>query len=127
MVPVKVRHGGRLHDLSLSPDDVLGDTIAASLSIPRERLRLVARGKQLDNGLCGRDVDPSVLIMAVGRAAESEDGLHPKDIDVLMQQLSMERNDAVRALRQADGDLVDAMLNVGNARAAASAAGLRVS
>lgn len=51
------------------------------------------------------------VFQAFGEEAEDETGLDIRDIEVLMDQLTVERNVAVKALRKT-GDLIDAILYV---------------
>ena len=53
------------------------------------------------------------VFQVIGEQAASGAGLDTRDIDVLMQQLNVERNVAIQALRR-KGDLMDAMLDVAN-------------
>ncbi len=46
-----------------------------------------------------------------GELAESEEGVDSTDIDIIMQQLRVDRNTAVKALKST-GDVVDAMLEI---------------
>ncbi len=48
-----------------------------------------------------------------GERAESEEGVDSMDIDVIMKQLSVDRNTAVKALKNT-GDVVDAIFEISN-------------
>ncbi len=48
-----------------------------------------------------------------GECAESEEGVDSMDIDVIMKQLSVDRNTAVKALKNT-GDVVDAIFEISN-------------
>ena len=53
------------------------------------------------------------LFLAFGEVAESEEGLEKGDVDVIVNQLAVERNVAIRALRKT-GSVIDAILEIGN-------------
>lgn len=55
----------------------------------------------------------TLLFQAIGEKAEDETGLDVNNIVALMRQLELSRNQAVRALRKTNGDLIDALLNGG--------------
>ena len=50
---------------------------------------------------------------AIGEKAEDEAGIDGRNIDAMMKELNISRNQAVRALRRTNGDLIDALLNGG--------------
>ena len=52
--------------------------------------------------------------MVTGERCEDERGVDQGDVEVVMRQLDVDRNSAVKALKHAGGDVVDAMLNLGN-------------
>jgi NACalpha-BTF3-like transcription factor len=56
---------------------------------------------------------PNSVFLAFGEVAESEDGLEAKDIELIMKQLSVERNVAIKALRKTNS-LIDAIFEIGN-------------
>lgn len=84
------------------------------MKIIPEKLRLICCGKQItaENLLWAVNRSKPVFL-AIGEKAENEDGLDAEDISVIMKQLTVERNVAVRALRQTS-DLVDAILLIAN-------------
>ena len=48
-----------------------------------------------------------------GEQAENEDGVDVADIEVIMKQLNVDRNTAVKALKNT-GDVVDAIFEISN-------------
>ena len=58
-------------------------------------------------------VKDKAVFQAIGEVAENEDGLESGHIDCIMTRLGVDRNQAVKALRQT-GDVVDAILYLGN-------------
>ncbi|RKO95089.1 hypothetical protein CAUPRSCDRAFT_9391 [Caulochytrium protostelioides] len=55
--------------------------------------------KSADKNASGEPIDPA-----------SEEGLNPDDIEMAMAQSQASRADVVKALRAADGDLVNAIM-----------------
>ena len=51
------------------------------------------------------------VFQVIGEKAEDEGGVCAGDIAVLMRQLAVERNAAVRALKQ-EGDVLDAIIHL---------------
>ncbi|CAB4017678.1 Hypothetical predicted protein [Paramuricea clavata] len=83
------------------------------LHVPIGRLKLIHKGKlQTELTILGR-LKPNAVFLAFGEIAESEDGLEPEDIELIMKQLSVERNVAIKALRKTNC-LVDAIFEIGN-------------
>ena len=89
------------------------NAISDAVQIPQDKLKLVCRGKLITADNVKEVAKPKALFQAIGEKAESEAGLVTSDIDVIMSQLSVERNVAIRALRET-GDVVDAMLRISN-------------
>ena len=89
------------------------NAISDAVQIPQDKLKLVCRGKLITADNVKVVAKPKALFQAIGEKAESEAGLVTSDIDVIMSQLSVERNVAIRALRET-GDVVDAMLRISN-------------
>ena len=83
------------------------------LHVPIGRLKLIHKGKlQTELTILGR-LKPNAVFLAFGEIAESEDGVEPGDIELIMKQLSVERNVAIKALRKTNC-LVDAIFEIGN-------------
>ena len=47
-----------------------------------------------------------------GESAEGEEGVEPRDIELVMQQAGASRADAVAALKKNDGDIVNAIMDL---------------
>ena len=87
--------------------------IAHKTQIPPRKLKLIHKGKLVSKDNIKENIREKALFQAIGEKSECEDGLDGKDIDILMQQMSVERNCAVRALRKSE-DLVDAVFHIAN-------------
>ena len=70
------------------------------LHVPVERLKLVHKGELQTELTIVESLKPNSVFLAFGEMAESEDGLKPEDIELIMNQLSVERNVAIKALRK---------------------------
>ncbi|XP_071479496.1 uncharacterized protein [Diadema antillarum] len=87
--------------------------IACTVRIPASHLKLIHRGKLVTPDTIRDSLRDRAVFQAIGEVAESEEGLRPKDIDIVMDRIKVDRNTAIRALR-ATGDVVDAILHIGN-------------
>ncbi|ESO93989.1 hypothetical protein LOTGIDRAFT_228668 [Lottia gigantea] len=88
--------------------------LSSELEIPLEKLKIINKGKVLTKETisdCVAALKPVFQIL--GEKSENEEGLDKNDIDVMMKQLGIERNSAVKTLRQ-KGDLIDAIIEAGN-------------
>ena len=83
--------------------------LSHSLKVPLENLKVIHKGKKLSEETIAETVKDKAVYQVIGEQAESEDGLDKRDIVLMMKQLGVDRNSAVRALKQS-GDLIDAML-----------------
>ena len=83
--------------------------LSHSLKVPLEKLKIIHKGKVLNEETIGETVKDKAVYQVIGEQAESEDGLDQRDIEVMMKQLGIDRNGAVKALKKS-GDLIDAML-----------------
>ncbi|TPX65941.1 hypothetical protein SpCBS45565_g04815 [Spizellomyces sp. 'palustris'] len=76
-------------------------------------MRKVHAGRKLSPTSTFADFPLCTTLLALGPRDEVPDGCHPRDIEILMAQLGVDRNTAIRALRSNGFDLVDAMLHLG--------------
>jgi hypothetical protein len=83
------------------------------LHVPVERLKLIHKGKLQTESTILESLKPNSVFLAFGEVAESEDGLEAEDIELIMKQLSVERNVAIKALRKTNS-LIDAIFEIGN-------------
>lgn len=83
--------------------------LSHSLKVPLEKLKIIHKGKVLSEETIVATVTDKAVYQVIGEMAESEDGLDQRDIEVMMKQLGIDRNGAVKALKTS-GDLIDAML-----------------
>ena len=83
--------------------------LSYSLKVPLENLKIIHKGKVLSEETILDTVKDRAIYQVIGEIAESEDGLDQRDIAVMMKQLGVDRNNAVKALKKSDS-LIDAML-----------------
>ena len=87
--------------------------ISDFVSIPASKLKLVHKGKMATCDNIKGMLYNKALFLAFGEISESEEGLKKDDIDLIVKQLGVDRNLAVKALRQT-GTVVDAIIEIGN-------------
>ncbi|KAL3878469.1 hypothetical protein ACJMK2_030814 [Sinanodonta woodiana] len=87
--------------------------LSHELKIPLEKLKVIHKGKLLSVECIGEAVEESAVLQAFGEMAASDEGLDKRDVGVMMQQLKLERNEAIKALRKTKGDLIDAIIEAG--------------
>eukprot|EP00696_Hemimastix_kukwesjijk_P000296 gnl/Hemi2/10422_TR3598_c0_g1_i1.p1 gnl/Hemi2/10422_TR3598_c0_g1~~gnl/Hemi2/10422_TR3598_c0_g1_i1.p1 ORF type:complete len:124 (-),score=35.25 gnl/Hemi2/10422_TR3598_c0_g1_i1:54-425(-) len=86
------------------------DVISSALPIHRDGLKLVHKGRQLAcaaGGFSAVKAGDTLLVLA--RPKEDETGCEPGDITLMMAQLHIDRDSAVRALRANNFDIIDAI------------------
>ncbi|CAK8677797.1 unnamed protein product [Clavelina lepadiformis] len=90
--------------------------VSETVKIPLDKLKLICKGKVVteDNFSTFVFSEGSKIFMALGEESEDESGLHSGDIETIMEQLHVDRNRAVRGLKECKGDLIDAILFVGD-------------
>ncbi|XP_044124553.1 nascent polypeptide-associated complex subunit alpha-like [Bufo gargarizans] len=113
-VIIKLKNRNERSELKVSKSECGEETflfLCRHLRIPPEKIRLVCRGKIVTKDNLSSFIANGAIFQAFGEEAEDETGLDVRDIEVLMNQLSVERNVAVKALRKT-GDLIDAILYV---------------
>ena len=114
-ISVYVKHNKLKHKLklSLSSADTVFQMISDYLCIPLSKLKLIHKGKMVREYNVKEFLYDKTLFLAFGEVAESEEGLEKGDVDVIVNQLAVERNVAIRALRKT-GSVIDAILEIGN-------------
>ena len=81
--------------------------------VPVTGIKVIHKGKlQTEMSVLG-NVAENATFFVIGQMAEDEEGLDTGDIELIMKQLSVERNVAVKALRKTNC-LLDAIFEIGN-------------
>jgi hypothetical protein len=117
---IQLKYGKEVHALqvdTLHPDPV--QACAKHLRIPRDKFSMIGKGgKKIQTAedfytFLQSSNEKQPVFLCVGQQQEDDTGCDPQDIDVVMKQCGVDRNTAVRALRESNFDLIDAILKVG--------------
>ena len=115
-VAIIIKHNKVKQELSV-PSTENGDAILQMIShcvgIPVSKLKLIHKGKMVTRDNIQSMLFNKALFLAFGEISESEEGLIKEDIDLIVKQLGVERNLAVKVLRK-NGNVVDAIIEIGN-------------
>ena len=87
--------------------------ISDAVSIPVSKLKLIHKGKMATCDNIQGMLFNRATFLAFGEISESEEGLEKADIDLIVKQLDVERNLAVKVLRRT-GNVLDAIIEIGN-------------
>lgn len=115
-VTIIIKHNKCKHELSVQkqlPGKALLQVISNALCIPVSKLKLIHKGKMVTSDNIHGMLFDKALFLAFGEVSESEEGLEKTDIDLIVKQLDVERNLAVKVLRKT-GNVLDAILEIGN-------------
>lgn len=115
-VTIIIKHNKVRQELSV-PSTENGDAILLMIShyvgIPVSKLKLIHKGKMVTRDNIQSMLFNKALFLAFGEISEIEEGLEKEDIDLIVKQLGVERNLAVKVLRK-NGNVVDAIIEIGN-------------
>ncbi|KAL8607505.1 hypothetical protein ACOMHN_004475 [Nucella lapillus] len=116
-VEITLRYNHQKHKFKVC-DAWDGETILKKIStflscLPLT-MRIIHKGRQLRADSVRSGACASAVWQVLGEAMEDASGLEAFDIEVVMKQMGAERNVAVRALKKCGGDLIDAMMELGN-------------
>lgn len=115
-VSIIIRHNKVRHELTVSKSDngnTILQVISDSVSIPISKLKLIHKGKIATSENIKEMLSNRALFLAFGEISESEEGLEKTDIDLIVEQLDVDRNLAIRTLRKT-GSVLDAIIEIGN-------------
>ena len=115
-VKIIVKHNKVRHELCIPTAEngnAILQAISDCVSIPVSKLKLVHKGKMVTADNIQGMLFNRVLFLAFGEISENEEGLEKEEIDLIVKQLSVDRNLAVRVLRKT-GNVVDAIIETGN-------------
>ena len=87
--------------------------LSFKLSMPLEKVKIIHKGKVMTQDNIKSNISRKSVFQVLGEQAANEDGLNKHDIELMMKQLNVGRNEAVLALRKS-GDVIDAMLQLGD-------------
>lgn len=83
------------------------------LGIPLENIRCIHKGKLLNEDTVLEKITNGAVFLVPGETGEDESKLNVDHIDLVMKQLNVDRNEAVRALNL-QSDVTDALLYIAN-------------
>ena len=117
-IAIFIKHNKTKHSLDIpahcaAEGNLIWQHISDFLHIPETKLKLIHKGRMVTQATIKSLTSQRALFQALGEVAESEEGLEKNDIEVIRQQTSVERNEAIRALRKSGG-VVDAIIDLGN-------------
>ena len=113
---IVIKHNKVKQELTVSKSDngnSILQVISDSVSIPKSKLKLIHKGKIVTNNNIKDMLFDKALFLAFGEISESEEGLESADIDLIVGQLGIDRNLAIRTLRKTD-NVLDAIIEIGN-------------
>uniref|UniRef100_H2YF74 MYND-type domain-containing protein n=1 Tax=Ciona savignyi TaxID=51511 RepID=H2YF74_CIOSA len=98
-----------------SPKEIF-ELLSNTVRIPKSKIKLIAKGKVVTEENVYELIFHKKIkvVMAVGEVAENEEGLNSDDIEMIMKQLDVSRNVAIKGLFSSGGNLIDAILLIGN-------------
>ena len=115
-VKIVIKHNKVKQELTVSKSDD-GDSIlqviSDSVGIPKSKLKLIHKGKIVTNNNIKDMLFDKASFLAFGEISESEEGLESADIDLIVGQLGIDRNLAIRTLRKT-GNVLDTIIEIGN-------------
>ena len=115
-VRIVIKHNKVKHELCVrrtKDGKTILQVISNAVSIPVSKLKLVHKGKMATCDNIQGMLYNRALFLAFGEISESEEGLEKADIDLIVKQLDVERNLAVKVLRRT-GNVLDAIIEIGN-------------
>ncbi|XP_077968501.1 uncharacterized protein LOC120344470 [Styela clava] len=110
------KHEILLQNVDSCSGEELMENISKKLKIPLTSLKLIAKGKLVKESNISEMLSKQKCknFQAFGEEAENEDGLDLGDIEAIINELHVSRNQAIRSLRSCNGDLIDAIIELGN-------------
>lgn len=96
-------------------DDWDGNTIYRFLShqlqVPVNKIKIIHKGKIVNADSIKECIQKRAVFQVFGEKAEDASGVDDRDIELMMRQLKISRNEAILALKE-HGDVIDAMLEI---------------
>jgi NACalpha-BTF3-like transcription factor len=86
--------------------------LSHQLQIPSDKLKVIHKGKIVKADSIRECIEKKAVFQVLGEKAEDASGIDDRDIELMMRQLRISRNEAIVALKE-HGDVVDAILAIG--------------
>ena len=118
-IPIAIKHGSTTYHIYLDNRSEIAKSdqfklIAQHIHIPFDRLKLIYKGKRYTKeNWHDLTLVENMTFLSIGEQHEDETDINSKDIDCLIQQMKVDRNTAVRALKLHPNP-IDAILYLGN-------------
>jgi NACalpha-BTF3-like transcription factor len=118
-IVVIVKHGPTTYHIQLDNHCHVNKSeqfnmIADHIRVPSDRLKLIHKGKRYTReNWHDLSVTSNMMFLSIGEQNEDETNLNVQDIDCIINQLKVDRNTAIRALKLHD-NVIDAILYLGN-------------
>lgn len=115
-VTIIIKHNKVKRELTVSPTEngnFILQIVSDSVNIPVSKLKLIHKGQIATCDNINNMLFNKALFLAFGEISESEEGLEKTEIDLIVKQLNVERNLAIRILRKT-GNVLDAIIELGN-------------
>jgi NACalpha-BTF3-like transcription factor len=88
--------------------------IANHIHIPSDRLKLIYKGKRYTKENWHElTLISNMTFLSIGEQNEDDTNINSKDIDCIMNQMKVDRNTAIKALKLYP-NIIDAILYIGN-------------
>lgn len=96
-------------------DDWDGNTIyrflSQQLQVPVNKIKIIHKGKIVNADSIKECIQKRAVFQVFGEKAEDASGVDDRDIELMIRQLNISRNEAILALKE-HGDVIDAMLEI---------------
>jgi len=118
-IPISIKYGTKTYHMHLDNQSDLSKSeqfnlIANHLHISSDRLKLIYKGKRYTKeNWQDLILVSNMTFLSIGEQNEDETDVNPKDIERLIEQMKVDRNTAVKALKL-HPDIIDAILYLGN-------------
>ncbi|KAI9103813.1 hypothetical protein DFS34DRAFT_299929 [Phlyctochytrium arcticum] len=111
-IDIKLKHVKETIRITAATDARIAELAFSNFRIPPQNLKLICGGRRMSEDANVAQLTPGSTVLILGTPEEDPTGCHPKDITVLMNQMGVDKNTAIKALRRNSFDLVDAMLKL---------------
>ena len=98
------------------PGAILLENIAKLSNVPLGEMKIIVSGTivTVDNYRQILAKNGKINGLVLGEPSLDASGLRERDIDYLTQKYKLARNDAIKRLRQSNGDVIGAFVNIEN-------------
>lgn len=113
-ITASIKHDRQKYQLKYSQQwngSVIMKLIAEKTKVPIDDMKVIIKGRIMTSDDIVEHLKAKVLIMVIGTAQLPAEGLDDRDITCLINQMSIDRNEAIRVLRKNDGSLLDSILS----------------